>query len=193
MLIREPRPGDTFALIRRAALADGTLSFKARGILAYLLSLPPGDTTTSDKLSKHGTDGERAVKSGIKELEDHGYLIRDGDGVDLRISDVPGIVEPVQDELPVPVERVGTPTPQQVAPRGWQPSPEALKTAHDSIELLDIPLSITHYRIRAAELHRAPSSAEWLRWLVKDEEKARLEERRLARENGEKKSWWATA
>jgi hypothetical protein len=80
-----------------------------------------------------------------------------------------------------------------VAPRGWQPSEAALKTAHDSIELTDIPLFITHYRIRCGELKREPSSSEWLRWLIEDEKKARAEERRLARENGTKESWWATA
>lgn len=189
MLIREPRTADGLALIHRAALADGTLSFKARGILAYILSCPPGTTTTPEKLAKHGTDGDRAVKSGIKELLDAGYLLRDG--TDLRATDVPGIVEPVQDELPAP--RVEPPTPQQVAPSGWHPSPAAMKTAKESIELMDIPLSVTHYRIRAAELKREPTSSEWLRWLIEDEKKARAEERRLARANGEQRSWFDTA
>lgn len=190
MLIRDPRPTDAQTLIRSAALADGTLSFKARGIMAYLLAAPPGTATTPEKLAKHGTDGERAVKSGIKELEDAGYLLRDG--VDLRITDVPGIVEPVQDELPVP-ERPAPEPLQQVASKGWMPSDAAMKTAHDQIELMDIPLSITHYRIRAAELKREPSSSEWLRWLIEDEKKMRLEEKRNARENGTKKPWFAVA
>lgn len=193
MINRGPRPSDTYATIHAEALADGTLSFKARGILAYLLSTPPGSTTTPEKLAKAGTDGERAVKSGIKELQDAGYLTRDEFG-NLQVTDVPGILEPVQDALPEPVERVEPPTPlQPVAPHGWQPSAAALKTAHDSIELMDITLSIVHYRIRAKELNREPTSGEWLRWLVEDEKKARAEERRLARENGDKKPWYATA
>lgn len=76
MIVRGPRPADNFAQIHNAALADGRLSFKARGILAFLLSRPPGWKTSAEKLAKSGIDGERAVKSGLKELEAHGYLKR---------------------------------------------------------------------------------------------------------------------
>lgn len=73
------------------------------------------------------------------------------------------------------------------------PSDAALKTAHENIELQDIALSITHYRIRAAERKTEPSSAEWLRWLVEDEKKLRQEERERAKANGTKKPWFAVA
>lgn len=76
MIVRGPRPSDNFAQIHNAALADGRLSFKARGILAFLLSRPPGWKTSAERLAKSGTDGERAVKSGLKELEELGYLQR---------------------------------------------------------------------------------------------------------------------
>lgn len=191
MLIREPRPSDTYTTIKTAALADGALSFKARGILAYLLALPAGATTTPDKLAKHGTDGDRAVKSGIKELEEAGYLLRDG--VDLRATDVQGIVEPVQDELPLP-ERVEDPTPlQRIAPRGWRPSDLAIRNAKDAVELTDIELFILHYRVRCTELKKHPTDAEFLRWLIEDEKKAQAEERRQAQTNGTKGHWYDTA
>lgn len=76
MIVRGPRPSDNFAQIHNAALADGRLSFKARGILAYLLSRPPGWKTSAERLAKSGIDGDRAVKSGLKELEAVGYLKR---------------------------------------------------------------------------------------------------------------------
>jgi hypothetical protein len=76
VIVRGPRPADNFAQIHNAALADGRLSFKARGILAYLLSRPPGWSTSAERLAKSGIDGERAVKSGLKELEEFGYLVR---------------------------------------------------------------------------------------------------------------------
>lgn len=76
MIVRGPRPSDNFAQIHNAALADGRLSFKARGILAYLLSRPPKWSTSAERLAKSGIDGERAVKSGLKELETFGYLTR---------------------------------------------------------------------------------------------------------------------
>lgn len=192
MLIRDPRPADTYVLIRRTALDDGTLSFKARGILAYLLALPPGSSTTPEKLAKHGTDGERAVKSGIKELEEAGYLLRDG--VNVQATDVPGIVEPVQDELPLPPKGVGAPTPlQQLAPRGWRPTDRAIQSAKDAVEFTDVELFILHYRVRCTELKKQPNDAEFLRWLIEDEKKALAEERRLAKANGTTGHWYDTA
>lgn len=76
MIVRGPRPSDNFAQIHNDALADGRLSFKARGVLAFLLSRPPGWKTSADRLAQSGVDGERAIKSALKELEATGYLQR---------------------------------------------------------------------------------------------------------------------
>ena len=72
-------------------------------------------------------------------------------------------------------------------------SPAAIRTAHREIELQDLPLSITKYEIRMVELKKKPTSGEWLRWLIEDEQKMRLAERERARENGNHKPWYATA
>lgn len=64
--------------ISRDSLQDKTLSFKARGIMAYLKSMPDqwvvhgvqGLAEASDK------DGYSAVNAGLKELESAGLLIR---------------------------------------------------------------------------------------------------------------------
>lgn len=195
MIIRDPRPSDTFALIHTAALADGRLSFKARGILALLLAQPAGALSTVERLAKSGSDGERAVKSGLKELEEHGYLIRDpeGDTPTLRVTDTPDApAEPV----PVPVvpaaelAGVEAPTPQHT---GWQPTPAAIHTAEQTVKILDIPVNIAIYRVRVKELGREPTSGEWLRWLLKDEEKALIEERRKQQESTTTSKWWSTA
>lgn len=261
MIIRGERPADNFAQIHNAALADGRLSFKARGILAYLLSRPPGWKTSAERLAKSGVDGERAIKSGLKELEAAGYLKRsrsrkpdgtwdwsqiitdqpasisedttvdfttgafctDGDPASADTVDTIGTLctggkqpdinntEPnntyssAADDVVSPSVRattastteqgreagVAAPTPSRS--RGWMPSDAALKTAHDSIELQDITLSITHYRIRCGERGTTPSSSEWLRWLVEDEKKLQAEDRKQAKENGTKKPWYAVA
>lgn len=188
MILRGPRPSDDYTTIHTPALADGTLSFKARGVLAYLLSRPAGSEVSPNALAKSGTDGERAVTSGLKELTDAGYLIRTEAG--LEITDTKG---------------VGFPTPQAVAPADgaerllwlvehhpWL-SPAAIKTAHREIELQELPLSITRYEIRCKEMNKAPTSGEWLRWTIDDEQKLRLAERERAREAGQRKSWYETA
>lgn len=189
MIIRGPRPTDAVAHIHKAALADGALSFKARGILAYLLALPDGTEISPEKIIRSGTDGERAVKSGIKELQDAGYLLSTADG--WLATDDRGVEVPTPHPVLVPVD--GAEHLMWLTRNHPWLSPAAVKTAHREIELIDLPLSVTKYEIRMAELNRKPSSSEWLRWLIEDEQKLRLLQKEQAREAGNHKSWWSTA
>jgi hypothetical protein len=96
------RAGKGHESIRREALQDTRLSFKATGILAYLLSLPDNWRTDAERLSQaknsHGKakEGREAMRAGLRELEDAGYLVRrkfqDGQGQwrwTWRYSDTP--------------------------------------------------------------------------------------------------------
>lgn len=76
-IYRGSRPTDGFVQIKNSAMEDGRLSFKARGLLAYLLSRPEGWSTSIDRLV-HGAerDGRESIRTGLKELEELGYLVR---------------------------------------------------------------------------------------------------------------------
>ncbi len=52
------------------------LSFKAKGLLTYLLSLPDSWTPRVSQLATVGPDGEHAVRSALRELEEQGYIHR---------------------------------------------------------------------------------------------------------------------
>ncbi len=56
-------------------LEDETISWKAKGILTYLLSLPEQKEMKLSELSRFATDGKTSLKSGLEELEEAGYLI----------------------------------------------------------------------------------------------------------------------
>lgn len=189
MIIRGPRPADTIAQIHTAALADGTLSFKARGILAYLLSLPAGTDISPERITRSGTDGERAVKSGLKELQDAGYLLPVEGG--WQATDDKGVEAPTPSIETVPVDGAEH-LMWLTKNHGWL-SPAAVKTAHRVIELQDLPLAVTKYEIRCKERGTAPNSGEWLRWTIEDEQKLRLVQLEQAKAAGNTKSWWATA
>lgn len=189
MIIRGPRPTDQYTLIHSAALADGALSFKARGILAYILTLDDGQEISPDRITKSGIDGERAVKSGLKELQDAGYLLPVEAG--WSASDTKGVEVPTPTPETVPVD--GAEHLMWLTRNHSWLSPQAVKTAHREIELQDLPLAVTKYEIRCKELGRAPNSGEWLRWTIEDEQKLRTAERQQARENGNHKPWYATA
>lgn len=57
-------------------MMDYTLSYKAKGILSEILSLPPTWDYTLAGLAALANDGIDSVRSGIKELENSGYIIR---------------------------------------------------------------------------------------------------------------------
>jgi hypothetical protein len=65
-----------YATIANAALEDSTLSLKAKGLLALLLSRPDGWVYRFDWIVKQSQDGRDSVAAGLKELEVAGYLKR---------------------------------------------------------------------------------------------------------------------
>lgn len=79
---RRVRVGRGYESIRREAIQDPRLSFKATGILAFLLSLPDAWRTNAERLSgvknKLGKakEGRESMQAGLRELEEAGYLIR---------------------------------------------------------------------------------------------------------------------
>lgn len=65
-----------YVIINKRAMADDTLSWKAKGILAYLLSLPDDWKIYETELATHSSDGITCLKTGLKELIDRGYIVR---------------------------------------------------------------------------------------------------------------------
>lgn len=57
-------------------LQDNRISWKAKGILSFLMSRPNEWEFYMDEIKANSTDGKRALQSGIKELEEIGYLLR---------------------------------------------------------------------------------------------------------------------
>lgn len=66
-----------FVQISNAALQDERLSWRARGILAFVLSMPPDRTLTAKWLETQAPDGREAVRSALRELGRYGYYHRD--------------------------------------------------------------------------------------------------------------------
>lgn len=62
-----------YTSIESKAFADDSLSFKAKGML-YTITRSEGELDTQDKIMKTGSDGIHAIRKGICELMDHGYL-----------------------------------------------------------------------------------------------------------------------
>lgn len=76
MIIRVQKRDNPYAVIDKIPLNDNRLSFKAKGILSYLLSKPNNWKPSIEELSKASKDSTDAVRTGLKELEKFGYMVR---------------------------------------------------------------------------------------------------------------------
>lgn len=77
MIIRSPRPEAGWTIIDNLALRHPALSFKARGLLAYLLSLPDDWRISSEQLARQSPkDGRHSILTALNELEHVGYVQR---------------------------------------------------------------------------------------------------------------------
>lgn len=90
------RREDPFARVPKSVLDDERLSWKAKGILSYLLGKPTGWKVRVADLVRHSTDGECAVRAALKELRQLGYanLAKEREGGRIvgwvwQISDTP--------------------------------------------------------------------------------------------------------
>lgn len=120
MIVRAPRATANYTVLPNRVLRDNRLSWKARGLLAYLLSMPDNWRTNSAQLAGVGRDGREAVRTGLAELEAAGYLARrrnqDSAG---HWSTVTYVYDTPQDAVTNPVENghvvhtpaLGNPTP----------------------------------------------------------------------------------
>jgi hypothetical protein len=66
-----------FVQIANDAAQDRRLSLRARGVLLFVLSLPPEKLFTAKWLESEVPEGREAVRSALRELEAHGYLRRE--------------------------------------------------------------------------------------------------------------------
>ena len=108
-----------FTVVSNSVLCDSRLSWKARGLLVFLLSKPNNwRTVVAHLVTQSPSDGKASVTSGLQELQTHGYLTKRRrppvkgkfDGWDILIHESPDETEsdnqiPTASDLPSPVNQ----------------------------------------------------------------------------------------
>lgn len=104
-------------MVAREAVNDDRLSFRARGVLAWLLDKPDNWRWSSETLAAAGTEGRDAIRAALRELETVGYLTRDRvQGPDGKWRIVTVIYERPEDALdaqPAPENPSPVPAPEK--------------------------------------------------------------------------------
>lgn len=76
MIAKKIEKTEKFTIVDNEYLNDKNLSFKAKGILTYFLSLPGDWVIYFDEVITHSKDGIKSFRSGIDELIKEGYIRR---------------------------------------------------------------------------------------------------------------------
>lgn len=76
MAVYRVEKNDNFTMLSNHLFKDYSLTWKAKGMLSNMLSLPEDWDYSAKGLSKLTSDGIESTRSGLKELEEHGYLAR---------------------------------------------------------------------------------------------------------------------
>lgn len=75
-IIRVQKRENPYVMLDKEFLSNEELSWKAKGLLAYLLSKPDDWQIAEADLIRRSKDGRDAVRAGLRELEASGYLAR---------------------------------------------------------------------------------------------------------------------
>lgn len=67
---------ERWTTVDKAVVNDSRLSFRARGVLVWLLDKPDDWRIRSTSIAEHGTEGRDAIRAAMVELETLGYLVR---------------------------------------------------------------------------------------------------------------------
>ena len=76
MIVNRVDKKENFTVIDNSYLKNENLSFKAKGILTYFLSLPDDWVVYYDEIISHSKDGIKAFRSGLDELIANKYILR---------------------------------------------------------------------------------------------------------------------
>ena len=156
-------------------LRDKSLSLKAKGLLSLMLSLPEEWDYTTKGLARICKDGVDSICAGVRELEEHGYVIRQRvrnpngqlGAIEYTILEQPRPPEPEKPERENPV----LDNPEQASPVLEEPeqgNPAQLNTNRSSKEKSKKDLSSTEGSNPVLSSPKAPRGSDgmgrdWMR------------------------------
>lgn len=98
LVVHRTKHSEQYVIVPNYITRDRQLSFRARGLLAYLLSLPNGWHLSTDELAKANPDSRKGTRDAMRELREAGYVLvkteRGSDGRTRRRLEVFDVAQP---------------------------------------------------------------------------------------------------
>jgi hypothetical protein len=155
------KPRRDFSIIRNAAMRNATLSLKAKGLLAQMLTFPDDWEYHLSHLETLNTDGRDSLRAAMRELVDAGYVRRS----QTRTTDgkVEGVTYEVTDEITAD-GKAGAGKPVAGKPGAGKPAAKnTYLTNTDNTNIKTIPKTENPSAVETREAHRlsaAPTIAQ---------------------------------
>lgn len=96
MAVLRKQKRSNYTVIDNAVFFDRELSYKAKGLLCQMLSLPDGWAFSIEGLARLATDGKSSVMSALNELKEAGYFYRKQTREGNRISGIEYVISEVK-------------------------------------------------------------------------------------------------
>lgn len=136
-VVRVAKRDSSYTIIDPYFLSDERLSWKAKGLLGYLLSKPANWRVYVSDLVKRSKDGKDAVYSALKELEAAGYIERHQTRENGRITGYETVVYERPAE-PLPENPDMAPEPVAASPHSENPDMDDPNAGNPPLDIIDL-------------------------------------------------------
>lgn len=76
-VIRSNASKDSTVMIDKRILQDPNLSLEAKGVMAFIMTLPVDADIRAEELQSHSNDSLETIQSALKELIDSGHIVEE--------------------------------------------------------------------------------------------------------------------
>lgn len=157
-IIRAPRQESGYTIIRNDVLRDPELTFRARGVLAYILSHSDNWRTDAESIARVSKEGRQAIQTALKELREAGYIeyrkSQDTNGrwkTDTIVYDAPKATQAPQEPVKPSTDLTAA---SKIVSTVWEPL-TAGKTSQPPVAVVKIVSNAMKNGVSAARIKKA--------------------------------------
>jgi len=156
VIIRAPKQENGFTIIRNDVLRDSELSFRARGVLAFILSHTDNWRTDAESIARAAKEGRQAIQTALKELRAAGYIeqVKSQDKATGRWSTETFVYDAPKTEAVKKQPPVSMPSASKLVSEVWEPIAQG-KTSQPPVAVVKIVSNALKNGVKQASIKKA--------------------------------------